>query len=71
MENIDWQVRLVIEHRELYKRIESLKDYIDKNDIDAVDILRYQLHTMELYKNILEQRLINVGYDIDELTRNL
>jgi len=71
MENIDWQVRLVIEHRELYKRIDGLKDYIDKNDIDVVDILRYQLHTMELYKNILEQRLIAIGYDINELTRNL
>lgn len=71
----DHQKRLVIEHRELEKKYEKLRDFLYKHDLkrpvytdwpdSPVELLRRQLSIMDEYLCVLEERADSEGIDLN------
>jgi len=64
----DYQKRVVAEKMELDERLEKLSDFIRGNifsglDADEKNRLRYQLLAMQLYSNILSDRIVAFADD--------
>jgi hypothetical protein len=57
----DWQQRVVEERNELYDKIHKLEDFLQQERHDIAqqqwDLLRSQLHYMQLYGDILNTRI--------------
>lgn len=61
---MNYVTRLIDEYDKLSEKIDNLKKYIAKGDVENEKLLLSQIHYMQGYQTILKIRLRREGYDV-------